>query len=177
MPVLKADGNWNVWNGILAKSGVAYGRNSSNERAFAGYLGVGVCVPVNYCLTLVPSVGYNYNYVKMAVHQFRPSFSGYGPYAALEATYNFASDWRLIGSVQYSWNRTKRQVKAISEEGIALTFTNKDHSHGMTYGLMLEHDLSECLSINAGGLYNGSLDREDLGIRYYGFKVGTAYWF
>ncbi|MBS4167943.1 outer membrane beta-barrel protein [Parachlamydia sp. AcF125] len=176
----KADASIIVKDGWCVKPSVLYGANQGD--LFTASLGVGHCFPIGDKWVLTPAVGIGYSFTrttfKMPVQGynfiFKERFRSYSPYISMEATYRIRPDLRVSGQVQYSWSRTHTTIK---QPALNQRLKSKDHTSGPSYAAMLEYDLSEKVSINAGAAYNRSLSEEKHGIRGYGAKVGLAYWF
>lgn len=180
---VKADLNWNVYQGILFKPTILYGKAKNHDYIFNYGAGVGLCIPLNECISFVPSVGITWGYLKashitfqlkdedlrLMFYDIQQSFRSVSPYVGLEGIYKLTPCWKLIGCVQYSWSRTHTEFKNIANV--------KENSQGWNISGLVEYDLSDCWSLNLGGAYNSSLSHEKEGIRAYGIKLGIAFWF
>lgn len=173
MPAIRAEGTWLVYQGLSLKPTILYGSNDSD--LFSAQLGLGYCIPWRQFI-VTPSAGCGYTSLNtrtnIPIYQLfhlKENFKSCSPYLAVDLTWNFCKDWRVAGSVQYSWSRTHTTIKGLGK------FNSR--AEGPSYSALLEYDVTPEWSVNFGGAYNVSLDREKFGIRGYGFKLGIARWF
>lgn len=176
----KGDATILIWHGLCLKPTVLYGKEGKNS-LFSGGIGLGHYTPLTDKFTLTPSVGCLYTQLRsqfmldsfeMPLHA-KQRFQSVSPYAAMEMTWCFAPTWRVCAQYQYCWSHSHTVTK------VALVGNQKDNSKacGPNYAIMLEKDLTQCLSINLGAAYNISLSKEKHGLRGYGVKLGIAYWY
>ncbi len=175
MPAVRADATFLIWKGVALKPVILYGSNEGN--LVAGGIGLGHCTPLTDNLLITPSFGCNFSHLhtfinlpQLGLRHLKEKFRSVSPYIQLEGSYTFAACWRICLSVQYAWSRTHVFIKEITHHG-------KGHSKGPCYSFLLERDLNDRWSINFGGTYNISLDKEKHGLRAYGFKIGICRWF
>ena len=180
LPAAKIDINVVITGGWLLKPTFLYGKNNGHnngELLIAG-IGLGHCFPIQEKWSITPSVGVTYTDIHTDVHltipemgrlKFKEEFESTAPYVALEATYKIIPCLRLSGLVQYAWSRSHTTIKNLLK--------SKNDSKGPNYGLMLEYDLNDCMSVNIAAGYNISLSKEKHGIRGRGIKMGFVYWF
>lgn len=173
---VKADACFCVWNGISIKPTFLYGSNRGSVLSTGAVLGQ--YIPLTDCLAIMPGVGLNYSQIKTRVdvptpffvlENVREKFRSWAPYLNLDIYYNFTTNWRVCGYIQYAWSTTHTTLEDL--------FRAKSHCKGPNYGLMLEYDVNEKWSVNVGAAYNISLSKERHGIRATGLKVALAYWF
>jgi len=178
MPAIRADANYCFWKGFYIKPTVLYGNGGSKKGGiFTGGLGLGHYTPLNSCFAVAPSIGIQYTHIWtrvdfpfFALENLQEKFKSWSPYLALELYYTFTPGWRLSGSYQYAWSRTKTTIEHIVKN-------SKSKADGPNYGILLEHDLNDQWSLNLGAAYNISLSKEKHGIRASGVKFGVARWF
>lgn len=179
MPAFKAEVNYRFWKCLVIRPAFLYGRSSCRDEAITGGVGLGAFIPCNKQLAFMPVVGINMGYLRTCYDLEHPlfphpvrveeKFHSSTPYVALEVSWTFYPAWRLVANYQYSWSRTRTTIKPFVKD--------RSHSEGSCYSAMIEHDVNKNWSVNFGGLYNESLTKEKHGLRYYGFKLGVAYWF
>jgi hypothetical protein len=177
MGAIKGDSSILVWKGLCLKPFFLYGCQG-NSQVFSGGLGIGHYTPLNKKLSVTPSFGAVYTDFKTVIHlspipdlrlHLKERFRSIAPYLSFEASYCFLPGWRLVALYQYAWSRTRTTIKNLGSD--------KSHSYGPNYGLMIEHDFNANWSISLGGAYNISLTKEKHGLRAYGARIGIAYWF
>jgi Protochlamydia outer membrane protein len=184
LPAVKADLNWKIWSGLILKPTFIYGHGKHKDEILQAGTGIGFCYPVNSQFYLTPQVGFNYNLIKSSIDFENPfnslikfsiseKFQSYSPYVAFESSYTLCQGFRVVGTIQYAWSRTKTTLKP----NLDPNFKKHSHSEGFTYSGMIEYDLNEHWSVNMGGAYNVSLTKEKHGMRIWGGKLGIAYWF
>jgi hypothetical protein len=166
---------------------------NNDSYLFVESIGLGHCTPIT-CITkdlvVTPSVGVQFTQFKTEFEHTRngifdvhESFSSISPYVALEVCYTFCTNWRICGMVQYAWSRTHTTIKGtlnnpfIAPIPIDFKDRSKSNTEGPSYSAMLEYDVTKKWSVNIGATYNISLSHEKHGLRGYGVKLGTAYWF
>lgn len=171
---IRADSTIRVWQGICLKPNFVYG-NGGGE-VVSGGLGIGHYTPICEGLYVTPSIGCTYTKLETTINlrmlgltNLRESFQSYSPYAAIEVSYCLCAGFRICAQYQFAWSRTHTIIKHLTH--------SKSHSQGSNYSGLIEYDLNQKWSVNFGGAYNESLTREKHGLRAYGFKLGTAYWF
>jgi hypothetical protein len=64
VPAVKTDLSWKVWNGIVIKPTFLYGHGSHKDEVMQAGGGIGICVPVDPQLYIVPLVGFNWSHLK-----------------------------------------------------------------------------------------------------------------
>lgn len=160
------------------KPSILYGRGDSKlGEVFSGGIGFGHCTPITDCLTITPSIGISYGYIKTRVRlpdffgrmHFTEKFRSVSPYVSLDATYTICKGFRICGMFQYAWSRTHTTIVGLLKD--------KSNAKGPNYALMLEYDLNAKWSVQLAGAYNISLSKEKHGVRGAGGKIGVAYWF
>ncbi len=186
MGALKGDATILVWKGVGIKSGflAASGQGDliSYSVAAAHY------TPITDKIALVPSVGVTFSYLSTHINleeqqlfHLKERFRSNSPYIALEFSYKFNCSWTLIGMYQYAWSRTHTKISTTRRTHFPLGSTDlvKDHSHsdGANYSLGVDYTINDHWSVNAGAAYNLTLSHEKHGLRGYGFKAGTSYYF
>lgn len=167
--------------GWCLKPSILYGNagGKRGEVASAG-IGFGHCTPITDCLTITPSVGISYGYVRTQIkipqmalllgkERFTEIFRSVSPYLGLDISFKFWDKWRICGIFQYAWSNTKTNIKGLLKD--------KSSAKGANYALLLEYDVDCHWSVQLGAAYNISLSKEKHGIRAAGAKVGVAYWF
>lgn len=166
---------------------------SDNGNLFIEGIGFAHVTPLWNCLYLTPSVGVQFTQLKthfdneeLGLEHIHEHFHSISPYLALEISYTFCERWRICGMYQYSWSRTHTTIKWPKEflqSPIAMMFPDtfqkrsSSNTQGPSYSAMIEYDITKKWSVNLGAAYNKSLSREKHGLRGYGIKLGTAYWF
>lgn len=184
VPAVKADLNWKVWSGFIVKPTFLYGHGKHKDEVMQAGAALGFCYPVCEQLYLTPQVGFNYGLIKTSMDIKIPmdpvvkihlteKFRSYSPYVAIEGSYKICQGFRVCGTIQYSWSKTKTTI----DPKLDPNFKENSHSEGFTYSGLIEYDLNNCWSVNIGGAYNVSLTKEKHGMRIWGGKVGIAYWF
>lgn len=168
----KADSTIIVWKGVCLKPTVLYG--NGHGEIFSGGIGLGHYTPIGEKCSLTPSFGCIYTQLDTKVKfapGFNPSYRFYSvsPYVSLDASWCFAKGWRIVGVYQYSWSGTLTKIKGLPSD--------RSHSEGSNYGLMIEKDINNSWSISLGGAYNLGLTKEKHGLRAYGVRLAVAYWF
>ncbi|MCP5507073.1 MAG: hypothetical protein H7A37_02050 [Chlamydiales bacterium] len=165
-----------LWKGLAVKPMAMFTTGDAGN-LFTSSLGLGWYIPFDrWNLTFCPSVGGSYTFMRtyldlplLMLESIKQQFRAWAPYVGFEVIWAFHCDWRLVGSVQYAWSWTRT-----STEGLEPCWCE---SNGPNWGLMLEHDLNDCWSVNAAVGYNISLDEDRHGLRAAGAKLGLAYWF
>ena len=165
---------WGIKPGLLYGSG-----DGKKGEIFSGGIGFCHCTPITDSITLTPSIGVTWGYVKTHVRippvemfgrqHFVEKFHSISPYIGLDATYTFCKGLRICGMIQYAWSRTHTTIVGLLKD--------KSNAQGPNYAVMLEYDLNAQWSLQIAGAYNISLSREKHGIRGAGGKIGIAYWF
>ena len=156
---------------------IAAPRCIDKSSLFAGGVALGHFYPVYKNLCLNPNFGVTYTIFKTKVTyelfpidiSLKEEFRSVSPFVGLDVNYSINECWRIYASFQYAWSRTHTTVKYL--------FSTKDHSQGTNWGLAVETDMTEALSVNFGVGYNLSMSREKHGIRAFGGKVALAYWY
>lgn len=143
---------------------------------FSAGIGLGHCTPICENVTLTPSFGIIYTQIRtrtnipaLGLHHLKEKFRSWSPYLGIDLTYTFRPCWRICFMYQYAWSRTHTTIEDLVKD--------KSRSDGPNYGVMLEHDLRENLSVQLGAAYNITLSKEKHGLRGVGVKFGLAYWF
>lgn len=165
-------------NGIVIKPTLLGASGDSD--LWNGSLGVGLCAPFWNQLYITPLFGVSYTYFHSKyslqlphipdMHvKVREKIRSIGPYLGLDICWSFADCYRFYASYQYTWSRVRTEIKPL--------FKGKNHTQGPSYAVSLERDLTDQWSINVGAAYNISLSKEKHGLRGYGVKIGTSYWF
>lgn len=193
MIALKADATVIVWKGLCFKPTLLAGTGGGDIVSTGA--GVGFCIPCWEWLVLTPSVGCLYTNLTTHIdldipfplsptgtyhlHRVKENFWSVSPYLGLDATFRINCDWRICAQFQYSWSTTHTTLskQEAFPNGSKFKHTDKSKANGPSYGLMLEYDLTECVSVNLGGAYNLSLTKEKHGLRGAGVKLGLGYWF
>jgi hypothetical protein len=188
---IKGDINWKFWGPLLIKPTILYGKGSDKDEAVQAGFGLGACIPFKEKWYFTPTIGVNWGWIKtgleveipvpipnpppsappfiMMPFKLTEKFRSISPYILFEASYTIVKGWRIVGNIQYSYSRTHTIIKPFVHD--------KSHSQGFSYSAMIEHDLTQKISINAGAGYNLSLTKEKHGMRIWGIKLGIAYWF
>jgi hypothetical protein len=148
----------------------------SHGDLISGGVGLGHCTPINDKLTVTPSFGVIFTQIRtrtsipfLGLHHLKEKFRSTSPYLGLDVTYTFLPCWRICAMYQYAWSHTHTKITGIGSD--------KSRSDGPNYGIMLEHDLRDNLSVQLGAAYNITLSKEKHGLRGTGVKAGIAYWF
>lgn len=199
MIAFKGDATIVVWKGLCIKPTLLAGTGGGDIVSTGA--GIGHCTPICDWLVLTPSVGCLYTNLtthidldipfpvtpispdgKFHLHRVKENFWSISPYIGLDATFRITCDWRIYAQVQYAWSRTHTTLTkhhALPTKANGAKFQHKDTSkaNGPSYGLMVEYDVTDCISVNLGGAYNLSLTKEKHGLRGAGCKLGLAYWF
>lgn len=184
LAAIKADLSWKIWSGFVVKPTILYGHGKNKDEVLQGGSGLGFCYPVNDQLYVTPLVGFNYGTIKTVLsfdNPYDPSsklkidekLRSFSPYVGVEVYYTICKGFRVGGTIQYAWSRTKTTIKPQLDPN----FKRNSHSEGFTYSCLLEYDLNDHWSINTGAAYNLSLTKEKHGMRIWGGKVGISYWF
>lgn len=171
--------------GFCIKPDILYAQG--HGELISGSIGIGHVTPITNKLCITPTVGESMTNLRTSYtdHSLAPfgisrvhlkeRFRSTAPFIALEATYKICEGLRIGGSFMYSWSRCHTRLENNSLE---LVKKIKSHSAGPTWSALIEKDLNECWSVNAGASYNSSLDKSKKeGLRGYGFKLGVARWF
>lgn len=181
MCAFKADANWCFCKGLCLKPGILVGSTKKSD-LFVGGLGLGCCVPVYERTYITPSIGCTYTYLKAPIHLRVPVFGfdlhvhekeiskSYSPYIAVDFSYGFTCSFRIGGSVQYAWSRSRTTIGDFVRNA-------KGRSKGAAYTFLIEQDINEKCSIDLAFAYNSTLTHEKHGLRGYGAKLAFAYWF
>lgn len=178
----KADATILIWKGLCLKPSflVATGKANLNTAA----LGLGFCIPMMNCLVLTPSIGvnethYNSNLDFPDFYQFnvREKFQSQGVYGSIELSYKFWEKWRLIGQYQYAFSRVHTKLSLQVPFAEKPYISSHDNCSGPSFGVQLERDMTDSLTITIGAGYNSSLSREKHGLRGKGLKLALGYWF
>lgn len=174
---IRADGSFRILDGLCLKASMLASCNPTD--LVTGSFGLGHYTPITDTLCVTPSAGFTFTYLRATVEYevpflpeklaFKEHFHSAAPYLALDISWTFCPKWRICGSYQYSWSHTNVTIEHQGKE--------KSHTQGPTYGLVLERDINDCLSVSIGGAYNISLSKEKHGLRGAGAKVGLAYWY
>lgn len=170
----KGDATIVLWKGIFIKPNILWGEG--NARLTAGGIGIGQCLPINDCLTLLPSVGINFSYFRTKIDveevflfDLTEKFRSSSPYICMEFTYKITPKWILMGMYQYAWSHTKTTIDPI--------ISDKSHTCGPNYALGIEYCMNDNWSLTFGVGYNITLSKEKHGLRGKGAKLGLAYYF
>lgn len=180
MAAIKADSTILIWKGVCLKPNILYGKNGVSETASGG-IGIGHYTPFCEKFSITPSIGCSFTQFKTHFNYRLPfgsvtlkeRFHSVSPYACMEASYCFASGWRLCGIYQYVFSKTNTKITS----AIGFNSTTRSHPKGPNYALILEKDLNANWSVNIAGAYNISLTKEKHGLRAYGARIALAYWF
>lgn len=173
---VKGDATIVVYKGLFIKPGFIWGDGKAQFSAFS--IGVGHAFPVYDGLTLLPSVGIAFSYLKTDIdynfngfllEDLTEKFRSRSPYVALEVTYKLSDCWTIMGLFQYAWSRTYTTLESL--------YSDKSHSCGPNYGLAVEYSLNQCWALTFGVGYNITLSKEKHGLRGKGAKLGLAYYF
>lgn len=179
--------------GFCIKPDILYAQG--HGELISGSIGIGHVTPITDKLCITPTVGESMTNLRTS-YTDKESFIQYGlkrvhlknrfrstaPFVALEATYKICDGFRVGASFMYSWSRCHTRLEnkhiKLGDQTIKIVKKSKSNSAGPTWSAMIEKDLSECWSVNAGVSYNSSLDSSKKeGLRGYGFKLGVARWF
>jgi len=174
---VKADASFLITKdmGFCIKPSALYVSGHGELTSFA--LGIGHVTPITEKLCITPSVGGTWTNLRTSVKlpiapdvflHAKERFRSLAPYVALDIHYTIMEGFRIYGCYQYSWSSTRTKINHIGNF--------KGNSKGPSYSLMLEKDLNQYWSVNAGAAYNVSLNHEKHGIRGYGFRLGVARW-
>lgn len=188
MGALKGDATVLVWKGVGLKGGFLA---ASGQGDLISYnVGVGHYTPLTDYFSLTPSVGVTFTYLSTHInleekHLFhlKERFRSDSPYIALEFSYKFNDKWTLIGMYQYGWSRTHTKITTTRRTHFPFPLPSpklvSDHSHsdGANYSLGIDYTINNCWTVNFGAAYNLTLSHEKHGLRGYGFKLGTSYYF
>ncbi len=177
MWAVRVDGSYMVWKGVFVKPTLLYGNGGAAKGGlFTAGFGVGHYTPLNQRVALSPQIGVTYSHVwtkidlpLFALENLRERFKAWAPYLGLEIVFNFDGGWRIYGSFQYAWSRSKTEISHL--------ISDKSNCKGPSYGFLVEKDLSDKWSVNIGGGYNLSLTKEKHGLRASGVKIGLVRWF
>lgn len=174
LPAVKSEATILIYKGLCLKPNILYG--SGRGSIFNAGLGIGYCLPISERVCLTPSVGCSFTNLRTTINipllglfHLNERFRSISPYVGLDATYSITECWRICAAVQYVFSRTHTKIEHL--------LTDKSHTKGPNYGIMLERDLNEEWSVQLGAAYNISLSKEKHGLRGYGFKLGLAKWF
>lgn len=175
---LKVDSTVMIFDqcGFSVKPSLLYG-GSKDGRLFTAGLGIGYYFPITKMFALTPTLGCNYTYLKAEIpveffgstFDLQQKFNAWSPYIGLEAHMYFSSCWRACAVVQYSKSYSRTKIESLG--------TSNERSQGPNYAILLERDINKQWSVNIGAAYNISLSHEKHGLRGWGVKLGTAYWF
>lgn len=186
VPGCKFDVAYRIWSGLMIRPTFLYGHGKGKDELIQGGVGLGFCFPIyNEQLYITPLVGFTAGRVQTVVKipfalpapvelSITEKFRSYSPYLALEGSYHFTSRFRIVANVQYTWSWTKTTFTPFISQVFEPVHSR---SEGFTYAGLIEYDLNDHWSINAGAAYNLSLTKEKHGLRLWGGKVGLAYWF
>lgn len=180
---VKTDATILVYQGWFIKPNFIWAEGDG--RLATGGIAVGHCFPVHDKLTLLPSVGYGFSYLRNEIdiptplgeREFTRKFHSDSPFISLEFTFKMTEKWILMGYAQYIWSRTITTVKPNFSGSLVPNFSDKSHSAGPNYGLGIEYCVTPKWSLTAGVGYNISLSHEKHGLRAKGAKLGMAYYF
>jgi hypothetical protein len=188
MGALKGDATVLVWQGVGLKTGFLAATGQGDLISYA--VGVGNYTPLTEKFSLFPSVGVTFSYLSTHIDlkeqhllHLKERFRSEGPYIALEFAYKFNDKWTLIGMYQYAWSKTHTKITATRRTHPPFPlpsrkiFSDRSHSDGASYSLGIDYTINDHWSVNAGGAYNLTLSHEKHGLRGYGFKLGTSYYF
>lgn len=139
-------------------------------------------------ITLIPSVGVTFTYMsthinlkEQMLHHLKERFRSSSPYIALELYYKINCDWTIMAMYQYAWSRTHTKITTTrrTHSPFISGKIHGDHGHsdGPNYTLGVDYTINDHWSVNAGAAYNITLSHEKHGLRGYGFKVGSSYYF
>lgn len=180
MLAFKADATVVVWKGLCFKPTILAG--SGHGSLLTGGMGIGHVTPINDWFCVTPSVGCLYTQLHTKIKipfpvaegvfvpvKIKEKFRSISPYICLEVSIKFAKDWRICFQYQYAWSSTRTKLSGLPEF--------KSHSDGPNYAALLEYDINDSWSLQAGAAYNITLSKEKHGLRGYGGKIGVAYWF
>lgn len=177
----RIDGSYMVWKGLFVKPTFLYANGGAAKGGLltAGF-GIGHYTPINSTLAVSPLLGMNYSHVwtkidipAYGLENLNEKFKAWAPYIGLEACCNLNEGWRVYGSIQYAWSRSKTIINSKGDKLV----DEKSSCKGPTYSFLIEKDLSEVWSVNLGGAYNLSLSKERHGLRASGIKAGIVRWF
>jgi hypothetical protein len=169
---VKADATVLVWKGVCLKPTLLYG--NGHGEIFSGGLGLGHYTPIGEKCSVTPSVGCIYTQLDTSIRlapSYHASYKFYSvtPYVGLDASWCFTKGWRIVAVYQYSWSGTLTKIKGFPSD--------RSHSEGSNYGLMIEGDINSSWSVSLGGAYNLGLTKEKHGLRAYGARIAVSYWF
>lgn len=177
MAGVRADISYVFEDGWMIKPSALYGKEKDGEIVNFAF-GFGRCIPINKKWIITPTGGVTYTNMGTSIHldlgamgevDFRERFKAIAPYVGMEVIYNIAPCWRICANAQYSWSRSKTEIKNL--------LTEKSNAEGPAYALLVEYDITKCWSVNIGGAYNESYSKEKNGIRARGGKIGIVRWF
>lgn len=174
----KGDATIQIIGGVVLKPSFIWGKGDGELAS--GSIGLGHCTPIYKGLTLIPSVGVTFSYVRTSIDveiselnvtfkDQRERFRSISPYVALEFCYSLSEKWRFMGGYQYCWSRTHTKISHF--------VSDTSHCSGSNYTLGIEYNIDKNWSVNLGAGYNISLSKEKHGIRGKGIKIGLAYYF
>lgn len=178
MGAFKGDASYIIKKGygFVIKPSILYATTGGKEYLASGALGFGHCTPINQWLTLTPSFGVTFTYVRtktkilaLGLTNLKETFWSTSPYIGIDACCKIADTWRVVGVFQYAISRTHTNIQGILKD--------KSQSQGPSYAVLLEKDITDKVSVNLGAAYNLSLSKEKHGLRGMGAKASIAYWF
>jgi hypothetical protein len=183
---LKGDATVLLWKGSGIKGGFL-GASGQGD-LISGYVAACHYTPLTDYFSLTPSVGITYSYLRTTINlehlqlfHLSERFRSSTPYVALEFTYKLAEKWYLMGMYQYGWATTHTKIRTTRKThfpgGRQVLVSDRSHSSGANYALGIDYTINDSWSVNFGGAYNLMLSREKHGLRGYGFKLGTSYYF
>lgn len=194
MCAFKGDASIIIWKGLCFKPTLLAGGSGGGSIVSTG-IGIGHCTPIWDWLVLTPSAGCLYTSLSTHIdldipfplsptgffhlHRVKENFASVSPYIGLDATFRITCDWRVYLQFQYAWSKTHTTLTKSHAfpGGTKFKHTDNSKANGPNWGVMVEYDVLECLSVNCGAAYNTSLTKEKHGLRGYGCKLGLAYWF
>lgn len=174
---IKSDATLLVYEGLCLKPSLLFSINSTE--LVSGGLGIGYYLPICSNISITPSFGCSFTYLRTTYHlkhpllpepiPYKERFHSASPYLCLDASWTFYPKWRVSAAFQYAWSKTWTTIKHLAHD--------TSHTQGPSYSIALERDLSDCLSISIGAAYNIGLSKERHGLRGAGTRLALAYWF
>jgi len=177
MWAIRGDASYTIWKGLYVKPTLLYANGGAAKGGlFTAAFGVGHYTPLNDMFAVTPLLGVTYSHLWTKIdlplymlENLNEKFKAWSPYLGLEICCKFYEGWRLYGSFQYAWSRSRTIISHVGKF--------KSNCKGPTYSFLLEKDLSDTWSVNIGGAYNLSLSKEKHGLRGTGVKIGVVRWF
>ncbi|MBA2728558.1 MAG: hypothetical protein H0U49_10355 [Parachlamydiaceae bacterium] len=177
MWAVRTDASYMVWKGVFVKPTLLYANGGSAKGGlFTAGFAIGHYTPINAMFAVSPQVGVTYSHLwtkidmpLFGLEKLNEKFKALSPYLGIEICCKLDDGWRIYGSYQYAWSRSKTIISHIGKF--------KSNCEGPTYSFLIEKDLSDKWSVNFGGAYNLSLSKEKHGLRGTGLKAGIVRWF